>query len=323
MIKIDKVNKTFEDKKVLKNITMHISKGEIFGVIGLSGAGKSTLIRLLNKLEDIDDGEIIINSKSLNNITKNELYDLRKKTSMIFQHFNLLSSRTVYGNISLALELDKKLTNKEKEEKIEKVLKLVELYDKKDSYISKLSGGQKQRVAIARALVTEPEIILSDESTSALDPITANNILDLLKKINKELNITIVIITHQMEVIKKMCDRIAVLKDGEIIEEGETKEIFLKPKEEFTRNLIGTIKDEMPNSKTWILHFLGTHANKSYISQASKIFGIDINILGGSIHTLSKGEKVGYLIVQFETDSSDEIVKWFNEHKIDVEVLHD
>lgn len=321
MIRLKNVFKSYDNRQVLKNISLEIKKGEIFGIVGLSGAGKSTLIRLLNKLENSDSGIININGLDLRKINTKELFELRKKTSMIFQHFNLLSSRTVYGNVSLALELDNTLTKKDKNKKIEEVLKLVELYDKKDSYINKLSGGQKQRVAIARALVTNPEIILSDESTSALDPITANNILDLLKKINKELNITIVMITHQMEVIKKMCDKIAVLKDGEIIEEGEIKEVFLKPKKEFTRKLIGTLENELPNSKTYILHFLGTHANKSYISKASKIFGIDINILGGSIHTLAKGEKVGYLIVQFDVENISNIIEWFRENMIEVEEL--
>ncbi|VWL85780.1 methionine ABC transporter ATP-binding protein [Oceanivirga miroungae] len=322
MIVLKNVFKSYDSKTVLKDINLEIREGEIFGVVGLSGAGKSTLVRLFNKLEDIDSGEIYVNNVDLKNASDDKIYELRKKTSMIFQHFNLLSSRTVYGNISLALELDKSITKEEKEKRINEVLELVELKDKKNSYINKLSGGQKQRVAIARALITRPSIILSDESTSALDPITANNILDLLKKINKELNITIVMITHQMEVIKKMCDRIAVLKDGEIIESGDVKEIFLKPKKEFTKKLIGILDDDLPRESTYILHFLGKDATKSYVSLASKEFNVDINIIGGKINTLSNGEKVGYLIVQFESDKSEDIVKWFNSNMIEVEVLN-
>lgn len=323
MISLNKVCKSFNGKEVLKDISLNIEKGEIFGIVGLSGAGKSTLVRLINRLEKVDSGNILVDGVDVVNISNQKLQKLRKEVSMIFQSFNLLSSRTVYENVSLALEINSMSNSEEKHNKIEQVLKLVELFDKKDEYINKLSGGQKQRVAIARALVTDPKIILSDESTSALDPITANNILDLLKKINKELNITIVVITHQMEVIKKICDKLLVLKDGVVLEQGTVKDVFLRPKNSFTRNLIGTLQGEKSNNKTWILHFLGTHANKSYISMASKLFSVNINILGGNIHTLSKGEKVGYLRVELEADNVDEIIEWFKSNKIEVEELND
>lgn len=318
MIKLYNLKKSFDDKVVLKNINLNIEKGEIFGIVGLSGAGKSTLIRMLNLLEKPDSGEIIVDGKNILKFNDKNLRDYRKKTSMIFQSFNLLSSRTVLENVLLPLELDGKKDIK----KVEEVLKLVELYDKKDSYINKLSGGQKQRVAIARALVTEPTILLSDESTSALDPIISSSILDLLKKINKQLGITIVLITHQMEVIKKMCDRIAVIQNGEIIESGNTKDIFLRPTNEFTRHLISSLNEEEDSKKSWILHFLGTDANKSYISEASKLFGVNINILGGNIYTLANGEKVGYLRVQFEANNNDDIVKWFKDNMIEVEEIN-
>lgn len=318
MIDIINLRKSYENKEVLKNINLHIQEGEIFGIVGLSGAGKSTLIRMINRLDAPDSGEINVNGENILKFNEIELRNYRKKTSMIFQNFNLLTSRTVIENVVLPLELSGKVDY----DKVEEVLKLVELYDKRNSYVNKLSGGQKQRVAIARALVTNPSIILSDESTSSLDPITASNILELLKKINKKLGITIIIITHQMEVIKKMCDKIAVLKNGEIIETGETKNIFLKPEHEFTRNLIGSIVEETTSQKTWILHFLGTDANKSYVTEASKLFGININILGGNIYTLSKGEKVGYLKVQFESKNIDEVILWFKKHMIEVEVLY-
>ena len=318
MIKLYNLKKSFDDKVVLKNINLNIEKGEIFGIVGLSGAGKSTLIRMLNLLEKPDSGEIIVNGQNILKFNDKNLRDYRKKTSMIFQGFNLLSSRTVLENVILPLELEGKKDIK----KVEEVLKLVELYDKKDSYINKLSGGQKQRVAIARALVTEPTILLSDESTSALDPIISSSILELLKKINKKLGITIVLITHQMELIKKMCDRIAVIQNGEIIESGNTKYIFLKPKNEFTRHLIRSLNEEEDIKKSWILHFLGTNANKSYISEASKLFGVNINILGGNIYTLANSEKVGYLRVHFETNNTDEIVKWFKDNMIEVEEIN-
>lgn len=237
MIEFKNVSKKYGNNTVLKNISFEIEKGDIFGIVGLSGAGKSTLIRTINRLENVDKGNVIVDSKDVKTLSKDDLIEFRKEVSMIFQNFNLLSSRTVYGNVNLPLEFE----GIKNSEIVDEMLKLVGLYDKFDTYVSKLSGGQKQRVAIARALVTKPKIILSDEATSALDPITANNILELLKKINKEFGITIVIITHQMEVIKKICNKIAVLKEGEIIEMGQTDVIFKKPHNKFTKQLIGGI----------------------------------------------------------------------------------
>ena len=239
MIEFKKVFKKYADIEILKNINFKIEKGDIFGVIGLSGAGKSTLIRTINKLEKIDGGEIIIDDKEISKLSGKELMEFRKEIGMIFQNFNLLSSRTVYENVKLPLELIHKIDEK----RIFEILDLVELTDKKDSYISKLSGGQKQRVAIARALITKPKILLCDEATSALDPLTASNILDLLKKINESLGITIVVITHQLEVVKKICNKLVVLKEGEIVEKGETDAIFKNTKHEFTKKLIGGIND--------------------------------------------------------------------------------
>ncbi len=239
MIEFKKVFKKYADIEILKNINFKIEKGDIFGVIGLSGAGKSTLIRTINKLEKIDGGEIIIDDKEISKLSGKELMEFRKEIGMIFQNFNLLSSRTVYENVKLPLELIHKIDEK----RIFEILDLVELTDKKDSYISKLSGGQKQRVAIARALITKPKILLCDEATSALDPLIANNILDLLKKINESLGITIVVITHQLEVVKKICNKLVVLKEGEIVEKGETDAIFQNARHEFTKKLIGGIND--------------------------------------------------------------------------------
>lgn len=240
MIEFKNVSKKYGDVEVLKDISLKIEKGDIFGIVGLSGAGKSTLIRTINRLEDIDSGELTVNGKVVKDLSVKDLRKFRKEISMVFQNFNLLESRTVYENVKLPLEL---VGNVDKQ-KIERVLELVELYDKKDEYIKKLSGGQKQRVAIARALITNPKIILSDEATSALDPLTANNILELLQRINKKFGITIVVITHQMEVIKKICNKIAVIKEGHIIEKGQTDVIFTNPENEFTKKLIGGIKND-------------------------------------------------------------------------------
>lgn len=240
MIEFKNVSKKYGDVEVLKDISLKIEKGDIFGIVGLSGAGKSTLIRTINRLEDIDSGELTVDGKVVKDLCVKDLRKFRKEISMVFQNFNLLESRTVYENVKLPLEL---VGNVDKP-KIERVLELVELYDKKDEYIKKLSGGQKQRVAIARALITNPKIILSDEATSALDPLTANNILELLQRINKKFGITIVVITHQMEVIKKICNKIAVIKEGHIIEKGQTDVIFTNPENEFTKKLIGGIKND-------------------------------------------------------------------------------
>lgn len=240
MIEFKNVSKKYGDVEVLKDISLKIEKGDIFGIVGLSGAGKSTLIRTINRLEDIDSGELTVDGKVVKDLSVKDLRKFRKEISMVFQNFNLLESRTVYENVKLPLEL---VGNVDKQ-KIERVLELVELYDKKDEYIKKLSGGQKQRVAIARALITNPKIILSDEATSALDPLTANNILELLQRINKKFGITIVVITHQMEVIKKICNKIAVIKEGHIIEKGQTDVIFTNPANEFTKKLIGGIKND-------------------------------------------------------------------------------
>ncbi|WP_288771082.1 methionine ABC transporter ATP-binding protein [Sneathia vaginalis] len=240
MIEFKNVSKKYGDVEVLKDISLKIEKGDIFGIVGLSGAGKSTLIRTINRLEDIDSGELTVDGKVVKDLSVKDLRKFRKEISMVFQNFNLLESRTVYENVKLPLEL----VGKVDKQKIERVLELVELYDKKDEYIKKLSGGQKQRVAIARALITNPKIILSDEATSALDPLTANNILELLQRINKKFGITIVVITHQMEVIKKICNKIAVIKEGHIIEKGQTDVIFTNPENEFTKKLIGGIKND-------------------------------------------------------------------------------
>lgn len=323
MIRIKNVIKTFFNKTALNNINLEIKKGEIFGIIGLSGAGKSTLIRTLNLLEKPDSGSILVNGKNILDFNKLELKEYRKKTSMIFQHFNLLTSRTVYENIKLPLEID----NKDKkfiDEKVKSLINLVGLDDYKNVYINNLSGGQKQRVAIARALANDPDILLSDEATSSLDPITASNILSLLQEINKKLNITIILITHQMEVIQKICHRVAVMTEGNIVEVNKTKDIFINPQHEFTNKLI---KDfyVMPlekGEKTKLrLIFNEESVNKAYISSLTKMFKVDINILGGDIKKLADGVQVGYLLVECDSKNIDEIINWLREHSVKVEVL--
>ncbi|MGB3366765.1 MAG: ATP-binding cassette domain-containing protein [Acidaminobacteraceae bacterium] len=245
MIQIKEVSKTFKsvdgEIKALDNVSLSIEKGEIFGVIGLSGAGKSTLIRCINKLETPDFGKIIIRNEDILQKSQRELNLIRKDIGMIFQHFNLLSSRDVYSNIAFPLELAK-VSKDEIETRVDEILDLVALSDKKHSYISTLSGGQKQRVAIARALITKPQVLLCDEATSALDPKTTKSILDLIKDLCKKLEVTVVLITHQMEVVDKICDRVAIMEGGRVIEVNTLNGLINNPKEKESIEFLKHIK---------------------------------------------------------------------------------
>ena len=238
MIQIEHVSKTFSGKygtvHALDDVSIHVEKGDICGIIGFSGAGKSTLIRLVNGLETADSGKVTVCGKELSTLKKPELRALRRKIGMVFQQFNLLESKTVYHNIALPLILAK-TPKVEIDKKVKEVLKIVELDDKKDTYISQLSGGQKQRVGIARALTTDPELLLCDEATSALDPQTTESILKLLKKINRKMGVTILLITHQMQVVQMICNKVAVMESGKIVESGSVLEVFGSPKMPVTK----------------------------------------------------------------------------------------
>lgn len=241
MIKLESINKTFFKKKkeirALKGISLHIHKKDIYGIIGYSGSGKSTLVRTINLLERPDSGSVIISDKNIFLLNEKELIAYRQKIGMIFQHFNLLSSRTVFENVAFPLQLIA-LNKEEIKTKVNRLLSLVGLSEKHDDYPASLSGGQKQRVAIARALTSNPEILLCDEATSALDPQTTRSILSLLKKINREMNITIVLITHQMEVVRAICNKVAVIADGEIIESNDVESLFTNPRSPITQELL-------------------------------------------------------------------------------------
>lgn len=246
MIEIKQVSKKYrlKDHEVVAvdDVSLKINDGDIYGIIGYSGAGKSTLVRLINQLEVQDKGKIFIDNQDLGSLSQSELRKLRTKIGMIFQHFNLLWSRTVSQNIELALEIagnkDKQLRHK----KVQELVKLVGLTGRENAYPSELSGGQKQRVAIARALANDPKILLCDEATSALDPDTTKSILDLLLEINRKLNITIILITHQMEVVQKICNHVAVMSEGKVVEKGKVKEIFTSPKHPVTKSFIQEVK---------------------------------------------------------------------------------
>lgn len=241
MIRLEGIHKIFYKKKkeinALKGIDLHIEKGDIFGIIGYSGSGKSTLVRTINLLERPSSGHVFYKNEGITFLTEKQLIPFRRKIGMIFQQFNLLSSATVFKNIAFPLELGAG-TEKEIETKVDSLLNLVDLGVKKNEYPANLSGGQKQRVAIARALASDPEVLLCDEGTSALDPKTTRSILALLKRINQELGITIILITHEMDVVKSICNKVAVISDGLIVEENTVDELFTNPKSEITKELL-------------------------------------------------------------------------------------
>ena len=247
IIKYDNVEKTYIAKSITvnacKNINFSVEEGDIFGVVGYSGAGKSTLIRMVNALERPTSGKVTVNGEVINELKGSDLRKARKNISMIFQNFNLINAKTVYENVAMPLILNH--TPKEEiKKRVKDILSFVELSDKANTYPSNLSGGQKQRVGIARALTTDPSILLCDEPTSALDPKTTDAILKLLLKVNKALNVTIMIITHQINIVQKICNKVAVMEDGHIVEIGEVKEVFAKPKQAITKAFVSTVVDE-------------------------------------------------------------------------------
>lgn len=254
MIIIENLSKAFNTPQgkveVLKNINLRIEKSDVFGVIGFSGAGKSTLIRCINRLEQPDTGKICIGSKEITALNKRELREARKKIGMIFQQFNLLDSRTVFENIAFSLEVAGIHKNKIKS-RVDELLDLVELGDKRNAYPLQLSGGQKQRVGIARALANEPDVLLSDEATSALDPQTTYSILELLKNINRKLNLTILLITHELDVLRYSTNNMAVLEQGHIVESGPTEGLFLNPKSDTSRKFIN-ITNSFQSGKQYV-----------------------------------------------------------------------
>ena len=302
MIKVEHANKTFSGKygkvHALQDVSIHVEKGDIYGIIGFSGAGKSTLIRLVNGLETLDSGTVTVHGEELGSLKKPQLRKLRRKIGMVFQQFNLLESKTVYHNIALPLILEK-VPKAEIDKKVKEVLRFVELEDKKDVYVSQLSGGQKQRVGIARALTTTPDILLCDEATSALDPQTTEAILKLLKKINREMGVTILLITHQMQVVQMICNKVAVMEKGQVVEAGSVLDVFGKPKAPVTKRFVQTVvNDQIPESiislvkeqkehfRVERLKFIGSSVKRPVISDICHVEGIVVNILGATVQEL-------------------------------------
>lgn len=332
MITLEKVNKVYSNGlHAVKDVSLKVNKGDIFGIIGLSGAGKSSLIRLINRLEEPTSGKIFINEENVLEFNKKQLLERRKKIGMIFQHFNLLSSRTVEENVAFALEIANWNKNEIKE-RVAMLLDIVGLSDKAKYYPSQLSGGQKQRVSIARALANNPDILLSDEATSALDPKTTKSILELIKKIQQKFSLTVVMITHQMEVVKEVCNRVAIMSDGRIVEEGGVHHIFADPKNEITKELISYVHQQTDTEIDYLHHrgkkivkvkFLGTSTQEPIISKVIKEYGIDISVLGGTIDKLAT-MNIGHLYLELDGDLSaqDKAIELMGTMDVIVEVIY-
>ena len=341
MIQLKDVSKTFlvgsGDVLALRNVNLNVEKGEIRGIIGYSGAGKSTLIRCINLLEKPTEGQILFKGEDLTLLPEKELRQRRKRIGMIFQHFNLMPSRTVYKNIEYPLK-GSDLSNTQKREKIMSLLELVGLKDKENAYPSQLSGGQKQRVAIARALANDPDMLLCDEATSALDPKTTKSILRLLRELKEKLGLTIILITHEMEVIKEICDKVSVMEDGRIVEENDVVGIFSNPKARITRDFLETtsnlprLEDLLTDEEGFLknrsgvlakVQYFGETAKDAILSQASRKYNIDISVLYGSFDIIAK-TPVGELIVLFSgaDDSVNNGMEYFRTKGLKIEIIN-
>ena len=343
MIELKHLCRDFGEGKLtihaVNDVSLTVESGDIFGVIGFSGAGKSTLVRCINLLERPDSGAVLIDGVEMTALKPAELREARKKIGMIFQHFNLMPSRTVAENIAYPLK-GSGLSRQERDEKVRELLKLVELEEKEKAYPSQLSGGQKQRVAIARALANEPKVLLCDEATSALDPQTTKQILKLLKTLNEKLGITIVLITHEMAVVKEICSHVAVMDHGSVVEQGDVYSIFANPKMQITRNFIRTtsnlhkmeelieegarIAELQPGELIIRLSYVERNVAEAVISQISRRYNVDVNILFANVEIL-QGSQLGGTVAIISGDRADvtKAIEYFIEKNVEVEVLKD
>ena len=342
MIKLSRIEKTYDSPsgsiKALKGIDLSIGRGEIFGIIGLSGAGKSTLIRCINMLERPTSGKVIIDGKDVTEMNDRELREMRKQIGMIFQHFNLLSSATVYDNVAFPLRLAK-VNEGDIRKKVEPLLNLVGLSDKAEQYPSQLSGGQKQRVGIARALASDPKVLLCDEATSALDPQTTKSILDLIKDINHKLELTVVVITHEMQVIKDICDKVAVISNGVIAEQGSVVDVFINPQQAITKEFISVLlsnelpaafrgnkisQEETVGSLLLLrLTFLGETADNPVIAgMIREAEGVDVTLLFGNLDQIH-GIPFGRMIIGLAGDKAevDKALDYLKHEDLKLEVI--
>ncbi|MEX0049193.1 methionine ABC transporter ATP-binding protein [Clostridium butyricum] len=319
-VEIKNVVKSFGNVQVIKDVSFTINQGEIYGIIGHSGAGKSTLLRCINGLESYNGGSVNVMGKEVSALNDRELRVFRKELGMIFQNFNLLQRKNVFDNVALPLEVwgyDKNTIK----EKVSELLKLVGLEDKMLRKPSQLSGGQKQRVAIARALALDPKILLCDEATSALDPKTTKDILQLLLKINKELGITIIIVTHQMEVIKEVCERVALLDGGEIKAEGKAEDLFLKPGKSLKKFLGEEDEENLPDTGINIkLYFPSNSSENALITRMSRELEIDFSIVWGKLEKF-RDQVLGGLVININEEDKEKVLKYLEDKDILLEVL--
>lgn len=318
MIEFKQAAKTFRlanrEVHAVKEVSLSVQQGEIFGIIGFSGAGKSTLLRLVNMLERPTSGSVSVQGVDVASLSQKELRKLRRRIGMIFQNFNLFNSRTVAGNVAYPLKLAG-VPKKEINERVAELLSFVGLSDKANDYPEQLSGGQKQRVGIARALATSPDILICDEATSALDPDTTAEILKLLKKVNKDLGLTILLITHEMNVIQTICDRVAVMENGEVIEQGSVFDTFTDPQHSTTQRFIESVQKDRPSEhllnewrerggkRLYRVIFKGEVAGDPVLSRVTRKYGVDVNIVYGSVRELQQ-KLIGNLLVSFEGDET-------------------
>lgn len=333
MIQIENLSKIYETKerlvKGVDDVSLTINAGEIFGIVGYSGAGKSSLIRCLNLLERPTSGKVLIDQVNLIDLNGKALREARLKIGMIFQHFHLISQKTVYENIAFALRAAKTPTNKIKE-RVTELLEMVGLADKHNVYSAQLSGGQKQRVGIARALANNPSILLCDEATSALDPNTTTSILQLLKKINRELNITIVLITHEMDVVKEICDRMAIMQNGKVVESGDVYDMFSSPKTQLTKEFISSVvsmdvpEEIMAKCTGHIVKitFKGEVAGEGIIADTVQKFDVKGNFLHGLIEYIQE-KPLGIFLMELkgEQASIEQALSYMSMQAVDVEVI--
>ena len=343
MIELSHVSKEFGsgENRVLavNDVSLTIADGDIFGVIGFSGAGKSTLVRCINLLERPTSGTVTVDGKELTGLSPAELRQTRKKIGMIFQHFNLMRSRTVFDNVAYPLR-GSGLSQQQVRDKVEKLLELVDIADKAKAYPSQLSGGQKQRVAIARALANDPGVLLCDEATSALDPQTTKAILHLLKDLNRKLGITIVLITHEMAVVKEICNRVAVMEHGNVVEQGDVFSIFVAPKQPVTQNFIRTtsnlqkieeliaenapIAQLKPGELIVRLSYVERNASEALISSISRKFDIDVNIIFANIEIVQDAPIGGTVaIISGAREKITAAIEYLIEKNVGVEVMKD
>lgn len=324
MISLKNVSKSFGSGTnavhALHGVSLEVGRGQIFGVVGASGAGKSTLIRCVNLLERPDTGVVEVDGQVITALPEAELRAARQRIGMIFQLFNLLSSRTVAQNVSFPLEITG-MEKLEREKRVAQLLELVGLTDKVDAYPAQLSGGQKQRVGIARALATEPAVLLCDEATSALDPTNTQSILALLKDLNARLGLTILLITHEMEVVKQICDHVAILEDGRVVEQGSISDLIADPGSLLSQAFFPPIEEAHTSmDATWAaITFIGESADEPMLTSLVRNFNVDVNILGGSIQSIG-GQRVGQLQVELKGEQTPEAIAHLRGQGLRVEV---